>query len=125
MVIENPGDINVWLGKLGSQLQLNRDTGFHVNGSATPENLFAFHRQELNRKIVGHRNGVDVPGDDHARGAAEVGARDNRVCVTDDLEVRILAKRGFDCVGQLFFVARNRLDVADVAGEFGYVAGEI
>ena len=92
VVIENPGDIGVGLIEGGRQLELNRYPSLHVNGSATPEHLFALHRQEFDWQVVGNRHCVDVAGDHNAGGVAKVGAGNNCVAITDDLEVRILGQ---------------------------------
>ena len=125
MVIEDPGDIGVGLVEGGSQLELNRYPCLHVDGSATPEHLLALHRQQLHRQVVCNRHGVYVPGNNHAGGVTKVGAGNDCVAVANDLEVRILGQGRFDCVGELFFVARNRLDVANRSSQLDKIAFKI
>ena len=85
VVIENPGDIGVGLIEGGRQLELHRDPGLHVNGSATPEHLLALHWQEFDWQVVGNRHCVDVAGNHNAGGVAKVGAGNNCVAITHDL----------------------------------------
>ena len=49
VVIEDPGHIGVCLIEGGRELELNRSTGLHVDGSATPEHLLALHGQQFDR----------------------------------------------------------------------------
>ena len=39
VVIENPGDVDVWLGDGGGEFELHGDAGLHVDGAATPKHL--------------------------------------------------------------------------------------
>ena len=39
MVIENPGDIDVWLADGCGEFELHGDAGLHVDGAATPKHL--------------------------------------------------------------------------------------
>jgi hypothetical protein len=100
---------------------LHGSPSLHVDGAATPQNIYAIKIAKFNRKIVGNRHGVDVPGDDYAVGATQVGAGDNGIGISDDLEMGCRAKRLLNCVGKSLFVARNRFDIAELRGQIDHV----
>jgi hypothetical protein len=56
-----------------------------------------------------------------ALGAAEVGLCHDGVAVANNLEVACGFECGFDGIGERLFVARNRFDIADLAGEFDHI----
>ncbi len=74
---------------------------------------------------VAQRDGVEVPGDHHAVGAAEARAGHHGVAVAQHLEVVVAAQRLLDRVGDRALVAAHRLDVAQVAGEPDDVSGQV
>jgi hypothetical protein len=121
VVVPHPGDVDDGLGQLGGQLELHRDAGLHVDGAAAPEILLAVDRLVAGRQIVVQRHRVDVAGDHHPLGPAEVRARHDGVAVADDLEMTGAGRleRRDDRVGEQPLVPGHRLDVADLLGEHG------
>jgi hypothetical protein len=92
----------------GGQVQEDGVTGLHVRGPAA-EQLVA---DEPTGHVVRSRDGVEVAGQQHARGSAEVGARQHGITVADDLVTRGLsAQRGLDLVGDALLVPRLAGDV--------------
>ena len=89
VVVPHPGDVDPGIGELGGELQLHRDAGLHVDGAAAPEVRLAVDRRSSRVGTLPLIGTVSMwPAIDDALRPAEVGARDDRVAVAVDLEVR-------------------------------------
>lgn len=77
------------------------------------------------RKIVRHRNGVDMAGDDYSAASTEIGSRENDVAVPDDREMTVRAEGGLDCPSDLCLVAADRFDVDQRPQQRDWVTFEV
>ena len=71
----------------------------------------------LRRHVAVDRHSVDVPCDRHPLGSSEVRTGDDRVAVTDHLEVGVDGDRLLDGVRERLLVTRDTRDVADRTGQ--------
>ena len=62
-----------------------------------------------------------MAGDDDSLGPTEVSAGDDGVAVANNFEVIEATQGCLNRIGQLGFIARNRLDVADGSSQFDYI----
>jgi len=123
VVVEDPGDVAGRRPQARRQGELDRDAALHVHGPAAPEHALAVHLTELRGEVALDRHRVEVAGDHHALRPAEGGAGDDRVAVTQHLEVRAGPQRHLDGVRQPRLIAAHRRDVAHRAGEVRDVRG--
>ncbi len=71
------------------------------------------------------RDGVEVPADEHALRSSELGARDDRVAMPGDHQVRDLPKGCLDGIGEWAFVARLAGNVHEHGGQAHGPRGEV
>ena len=106
----------------GGQVQEHRVARLHIRGTAAVQLAV----DAAARHVVGDRDGVEVPGQDHPRRQAAVGARQHGVAGADDFEARgLLAQRGLDLVGDALLVARLAGNVHQRRGQRDRVAAQI
>ena len=122
-LVEEEGEVAARLGDLGGDAQHDADAALHVDGAAAPQLAVDAAGGQVGHD--GQRHGVDVPGQHDALGAPERGARDDRVAVAGDLEVRERTQGGLDGVGEGRLVLADRLDVADGRGQRRDVGGQV
>ena len=128
VVVPDPGEVDGGLGELDGEGELHGDAGFHVDGAATPDHRLprrgvglVAHGQVV---VDGHR--VEVAGDCDTTLAAQLGARNDGVPVSGDLQMGgALAQHVLDGIGDEPFVARYRGDIAQLAGEFDGAEGRV
>ena len=86
------------------QVQEDRVPRLHVGGAAAVQRVAV----SATGQVAGRRDGVEVPGQQHPRRAAQRSAGQHRVAVADDLVPQRLGslrpQRGLDLVGDTFFV---------------------
>ena len=113
MVVEHEGQIPVGLGQTCCERQLHRDAALHVGGPASVQHVClpagghgppgAFRGRQ--------RDGIEVPGQDHPFGPAQVGARDDRITVPPERQMRQCAERFRNQIGDPAFVAGDAFHV--------------
>ncbi len=120
-VVEDEGQVAVGFGDRGGDPQLNGDSGLHVGGAAAVQQV-AVHP---GGQVVGDRHGVQVSGEQHPLGAAEVGPGDDRVPVPVHGEVRQGPQGRLHGVGEHLLVAADGGDVDQSGGELTAGPGEV
>ena len=121
VVVEDVGHVAVGLGQVGGQPELHGDAALHVGGAAAVDPAAL----DPARQVAAERHRVDVAGEDDPLGAAQRRARDDGVAVAVDGQVRYVAQRPLDQVGQRRLVAADRLDVAQGDGQVGAGQGQV
>ena len=126
-VVEDVGDVAHRLGHAGRQPQLHSHPGLHVRGPAAVEPVLtrSWIRLDARRQVAGDRDGVDVAGQHHALGPAQVGASHDAVAFPVHAQVRQRAQGGLDRAGELILRTADRGDVDDVRGERRRVGGQV
>ncbi len=113
-VVEHQRQVVQRFGHGGRQVQEHRVTGLHVGGAAAVQLAVLAAAGQ----VVRHRNGVQVPGQQHPRRPVSLGTRQHGVAIADDLEAgRLRAERGLDLVGDARLVARLAADVDQRRGQ--------
>jgi hypothetical protein len=102
-------------------MQEHRVTGFHIRGAAAVDVIGV----AMGRDVVGDRDGVEVPGQQHPGRPAEVGAGQHCVAVADDLVVGLCPKGSLDLVGNPTLVARHAGDVDEGGGQIDRIRAKV
>jgi hypothetical protein len=116
--VEDVGDVDGGFGDGPSQLEHHGEAALHVRRAESPQRVALDPRHLV---AVG-RDGVGVPGQHKARGAAGVGAPDHVVVDPGDLEAGHGPQTGLDVVGDRRLVEARRGDV-DQLGRAGEEVG--
>ena len=120
-VVEHVGHVPDRAGQRRGQAELDGHPGLHVGGSATVE----AEPFGMRRKIAGHRDGIDVPGQDHPLRPAQRGARHHGRAVGVHGQVRQRAQRRRDLPRQPLLRAADRLDIGQRRGQGRAVGGKV
>ena len=121
-VVEHQRQVVHRLGHGGRQMKEDRVTGFHVRGAAAVQ-LAAL---QAAGQVVGHRDGVQMSGQQHPRRPAQRSARQHGIAVADDLEAGSLrAQRGLHLVGDARLVPRLAGDVDQRRGQLDRIPTQI
>ncbi len=128
VVIEDEGQVHLRVGQRGREVEQHRVGGLHVGGAAPPHHRRArVHLghvlvdervaggEPLRREVVEHRHCVEVPGQDHAVLAPQIGGRHNRVAVAVHLQVRVALEEALHAVGERALRVAHRIDGHDLA----------
>ena len=120
-LVEHEGEVAVGLGDVGGELEHDRVAALHVAAAEAVEDAVL----EARGQVVVERDRVEVAGDDDALGAAEVGARDERVAATGEGQVRQREQGLLDRVGDLLLLVADGEDVDELLGEGDDVGGQV
>ncbi len=112
-LVEDVGDVPARRGQVRGQPELHRDPGLHVGGAAAVQPGPVGAR----RQVAGHRDGVDVPGQDDPFGPPELGPGHDRVAVPVDGQVGQRPQRALDGVRERSFLAADRGHVHEPGGQ--------
>ena len=135
VVVEDVGQVVVGVlrGQFGGKLQLDCNAALHIGGAATVEHvpvLFFTHRgghgtqgtldgrQGHGVQVTGKNNAGTLPLSTGQR--RELGAGDNGVPVTGQVQVRAERQRHVHGVSNRSLVTRNRLKIQQGTGQLGH-----
>ena len=135
VVVEDVGQVVVGVlrGQFGGKFQLDRHAALHIGGAATVEHtvavLFTYRGRHGTQRTLngGQGHGVQVTGKNNA-GAfplnagqrRELGAGDNGVPVTGQVQVRAERQRHVHGVSNWLLIAGNRLVIQQGTGQLGH-----
>ncbi len=121
VVVEDVRDVAARGGHGRGQPQRDGDAALHVARAEAVEPVVHDARGE----VVRRRHGVEVSGDQDALGAAEAGARDDRVPVPVDAQVGVGPQGALDGVRQGAFGAAHRGPADELGGQGRPVEGQV
>ena len=131
VVVEHVGDVPARRGQGGGQGQLHRDPALHVRGPAPVQDplpvglLPPGGHGAAGPGGRGQRDGVQVPGQHHPLGPAQLGAGHDRIIVAMHPQVAQRREGRVDRVGDRRLLPGDGGDVQQGAGQFGDVAGQV
>jgi hypothetical protein len=125
VVVQDEGQVVRGIGprhaEPGGQPKDHRVAGLHVAGAAAVQPVAV----EPAGHVVGDRHGVQVPGEHHPGGPAQVRPGQDGVADPLDLQTAQRAQDGLHGIGQRALRARDRRRVDQGAGEREDVGGEV
>lgn len=104
VVVKAPGDVVVWVVQFECECQVNCNSCFHVDGSATPNTLTSVDGALFTGKVARNGDCVEVPSDDDSTVLSQVGARDNVIADARHCEVGGLREQVLNGVCEFAFV---------------------
>lgn len=117
VIVEDPGDVSRRVREGAGRVECDGDSSEHVDASAPAEEAVFPPGAVGVGDVVGDGNGVEVAGDEDARGASLRGAREHGVSVAQDFQVVAGAQCTFHRVRDALFVAAFRGNVNEFSGE--------